>query len=88
MVKNKENDKCEGFRTMNLDTKFKRAVKRLKDGEIRAITLWRDDDFVAKLCSGEAIDEDRLEWMNDCLMMYMKDSYAPYASFDCVEEDK
>lgn len=73
---------------MNLDAKFKRAVKRLRGGGIHAITLWRDGDFVAKLYSGEAVDEDRLEWVGDCLMMYMKDSYAPYASFDFVEEDK
>ncbi len=73
---------------MNLDNKFKRAVKRLKSGEIHAMTLWRDGDFVATIYSGEEVDEDRLEWVNDYLMMYMKDSYAPYASFDCVEEEK
>lgn len=73
---------------IDLETKFKRAVKRLKDGKISAIELWRDGDFVAKLFSAEPIDEDHLEWRNDYLLVYMKDSYGSYASFDSVREEK
>ncbi len=72
----------------DLETKFKRAVKRLRDGKISAIELWRDGDFSAKLYEAKPIDEDHLEWRNDYLLMYMKDSCEPYASFDSIREEK